>query len=399
MAIRLADLVAPTTETEFLADVYHRRPLYVPGDRGRFAGLFPWDALNAALSHNRLEFPRLRMVRHGEALPPERYTERVSTGEGRTAARVLATPLLNQVRGGATLILDSADELWEPLQDVAMALEQVLRLQVGACVYVSGTTEPAFDSHTDQVDTFVLQIHGAKRWRIYAPTREAPLLRDVVVPSAPPKDILIDKVLNPGDVLYFPRGWWHSVETLDPPALHVTLGVASATGTDLLEWVADQMLNDLAFRRDLPILGTHDEQSEYMDGLLQNITKLWNGDLLRAFVRYRDLQARGRQRFGLPASATSVLLPADDDFLVGFAAPRASVEVDSGSVYLYADGRRWTFDESVAELLAVLVSGEPVHVQTLYSRFRMFQRKDIRLLLEDLRAAGLLYASSPSSET
>lgn len=282
MATGLADLVTPTTEADFLANIYHRRPLHAPGDRDRFAGLFPWEALNAALSHNRLEFPRLRLVRHGEALPAERYTERLSTGEGRTAARVLSAPLLRQVRQGATLILDSVDELWEPLQEVAMGLERRLRLQVGACAYVSGTTEPAFDSHTDQVDTFVLQIHGAKRWRIYEPTREAPLLRDMVVPSAPPEKILIDEVLYPGDVLYFPRGWWHSVETVEPPAMHVTLGVASATGTDLLEWVADQMLGDLAFRRDMPILGGGEEQSAYMDDLLQTITKMWNADLLRA---------------------------------------------------------------------------------------------------------------------
>ncbi|GLI00857.1 cupin domain-containing protein [Phytohabitans aurantiacus] len=396
MALGLADLLAPTTEADFLTDIYHRRPLHAPGDRDRFAGLFPWEALNAALSHNRLEFPRLRLVRQGEALPPERYTERVSTGAGRTAARVLAAPLLTQVRQGATLILDSVDELWDPLQSVAMGLERKLRLQVGACAYVSGTTEPAFGSHTDQVDTFVLQIHGAKRWRIYEPTREAPLLRDMVVRSAPPEKILIDEVLYPGDVLYFPRGWWHSVETVEPPAMHVTLGVASATGSDLLEWVADQMLGDLVFRRDMPILGGDDEQSAYMDDLLQAITKIWDADLLRSFVQYRDLQARGRQHFGLPASATGDLLPPGDDFLVCFAAPRASIKTASGAVHLYADGRRWTFDESIADLLGVLVSGDPIHIQEVYRRFDAFQPADLRMLLEDLRAAGLVYAKSPS---
>jgi hypothetical protein len=134
-----------------------------------------------------------------------------------------------------------------------------------------------------------------------------------------------------------------------------------------------------------------------MEALLQAITKVWNGDLLRAFVRYRDLQARARQRFGLPSSATAEILPPDDDFVVCFAAPRASVEVDAGAVYLYADGRRWTFDESIAELLSVLVAGEPVHVQELYARFDAFEPQDVRLLLADLRAAGLVYSRPASS--
>jgi len=87
MALGFAELIAPTTEVAFFAEVLHRRPLFLPGARDRFAGLFSWDDLNRALSRNRLEFPRLRLVRESEALEPARYTERVSVGGGRTAAR------------------------------------------------------------------------------------------------------------------------------------------------------------------------------------------------------------------------------------------------------------------------------------------------------------------------
>src|SRR3712207_7263645 len=52
-----------------------------------------------------------------------------------------------------------------------------------------------------------------KRWRVYQPTREAPLLRDLDSAAVPPDTLVLDQVMTPGDVLYFPRGWWHSVET------------------------------------------------------------------------------------------------------------------------------------------------------------------------------------------
>ncbi|MGI5214710.1 cupin domain-containing protein [Plantactinospora sp. CA-290183] len=392
MSLGLPELIAPTTEADFLSGIFHQRPLFLPGARDRFAGLFSWEDLNRALGQHRLEFPRLRLVRESAAVPPERYTERVSVGEGRTAPRVLVAPLTDLVRQGATLIVDAVDELSDPLQRVAADLERLLRSQVGACAYFSGTTEPAFAAHIDQVDTFVLQLHGAKRWRIYEPTREAPLLRDVVVRARPPEKVIIDEVMRPGDLLYFPRGWWHSVETTEPPAMHVTLGVAPACGTDLLEWMTEQLLGDTSFRRDIPILGSPEEQAAYMDGLLGTITKIWNPDLLRSFLQYRDLQARARQRFGFPAAATPAILPAGDDVLVRFAAPRASIESAPGAVRLHADGRRWVFDDAVTGLLQDLLSGDALSIGELSGRHDgTLDREDLRILLEDLHAAGLLH--------
>jgi ribosomal protein L16 Arg81 hydroxylase len=302
------------------------------------------------------------------------------------------------IRQGCTLIIDAVDELSDPTAQIAMRLERLLHLQVGACAYFTGSTEQGFESHTDQVDIFVLQLAGSKRWRIHEPTRELPLLRDVAFAPQSPEKLVLDQVLSTGDVLYLPRGWWHSAETTEPPALHISLGIAPACGVDLLEWVAEQLLRCTTFRRDLPINGSAEEQAMYMAGLLEAITGVWNDDLLREFVRYRDLQARARQRFGLPTSATATAtastLPTDDDFLVHFAAPRAYVEVDADAVRLHADGRRWTFRESVAGLLEILVAGETPHIREIYDRYvGTICRADIRILLEDLQAAGLVYCT------
>lgn len=73
---------------------------------------------------------------------------------------------------------------------------------------------------------YVLQIEGAKRWRVYAPPRGH------VLPRASSPDFceadlgapVLDALLEPGDMLYLPRGAVHqAVAAAGPPSLHLTL--------------------------------------------------------------------------------------------------------------------------------------------------------------------------------
>ena len=48
-------------------------------------------------------------------------------------------------------------------------------------------------------------------------------------------------LLEAGDLLYIPRGWWHVAMPLDEPTLHLTVGVNNLTGADFLRWFADRL--------------------------------------------------------------------------------------------------------------------------------------------------------------
>ena len=89
--------------------------------------------------------------------------------------------------------------------------------------------------HIDSKDNFVYQLIGRKRWTIYPPTDHAYLyyveekgsLEWSRVLSAPGKPDLeeyplyakthpVKFILEPGEVLYLPRGWTHFVENITP---------------------------------------------------------------------------------------------------------------------------------------------------------------------------------------
>jgi ribosomal protein L16 Arg81 hydroxylase len=118
--------------------------------------------------------------------------------------------------------------------------------------YLSFGGEGSFGAHWDTHDVFVLQLVGRKHWRVSPPTFPLPL------PAHPshgsgqtaPSLSAIDTLLEAGDLLYLPRGWWHDVTPLPEPSLHLSVGVYVPSVYDALTWLSRQVLpREMAARR------------------------------------------------------------------------------------------------------------------------------------------------------
>ena len=121
----------------------------------------------------------------------------------------------------------------------------------------------------------MIQLDGAKRWKIYARDPPYPLYRDIEDPGEAPTEPVADLVLWPGDVLYVPRGVWHAVSAdQGVRSLHVTCGLQTHTATDLTAWVSEQLLTHEDWRRDLPLLAASDVQADAVDGMRKRLAEL-----------------------------------------------------------------------------------------------------------------------------
>ena len=115
--------------------------------------------------------------------------------------------------------------------------------------------------------TYCLVPQGSKRWRLYAPQDETDLL-----PRDSSRDfqeeelgkLLLDVVLQPGDLLYMPRGCIHQAEALPHAhSLHLTVSANQhCSWTDLFQLSlprALQLASDesLGLRRSLPFDMSH----------------------------------------------------------------------------------------------------------------------------------------------
>ncbi|MDX2993364.1 ribosomal protein uL16 3-hydroxylase [Streptomyces scabiei] len=348
---------------DFLAQALHREYRHVPGALD-VAGLMSWDDLNQILAAHRLEPPRMRLSRDGETLLVGGYTTPVATRRHTVWHRLHPAELHARLKEGASLALDSVDELHPPIARLCEAIERELRTRVQANLYASWSATEGFGVHWDDHDTVIVQLEGAKRWRIYGTTRLFPLYRDIEDPGEAPTEPVADLVLWPGDVLYVPRGVWHAVSAdQGTRSLHVTCGLQTHTATDLMAWVSEQLLTHEDWRRDLPLLAAPDVQADAVDGMRKRLAELLDDPTLLA--RYRvamDGQAVGRMVPSLPYIDT---VPVDGALRVRLTTARAVLDVGEDTVMLSAAGSTFEFAPAAEAVLRPLVDGRTVDLAGL----------------------------------
>ncbi|WP_455753532.1 JmjC domain-containing protein [Streptomyces lavendulae] len=178
----------------------------------------------------------MRLFRDGERVPPYEYLHTSVTKRSEVRHRVEPSGLHRQIAASASLVLDAVDKLHSSVQVLAEALERHFRTDVQANLYASWHPTETFGIHWDDHDTVIFQLEGAKRWNLYGATRTDPLRLVVEAPEKPEGPPLAEVVLQAGDMLYMPRGWWHTVAATQGRSLHLTCGLTSATGRHLLVW-------------------------------------------------------------------------------------------------------------------------------------------------------------------
>jgi len=155
---------------------------------------------------------------------------------------------------GQTVIITAMQHRWGPVAALCRRLEEYFNCPVHTNLYLTPKGAQGFDAHFDTHEVFVLQIEGTKHWRFYGPAHELPLAdeRAPVVRErlgAPTQEVF----LQPGDLLYMPRGHVHEAFTSDSLSLHLTVGVKLFRWADLLHQAVDALAaRDVRLRRSLP---------------------------------------------------------------------------------------------------------------------------------------------------
>ncbi|XP_034109529.1 bifunctional lysine-specific demethylase and histidyl-hydroxylase NO66 [Drosophila albomicans] len=177
------------------------------------------------------------------------------------------------------------------LRALCTRLQEFFHCLVGANAYLTPPNSQGFAPHYDDIEAFVLQVEGRKRWRLYMPPSPSDILARVSSGNYSQKDLgppTLDVVLEPGDILYFPRGTVHQAVTEEQQhSLHITLSVYQQQSyANLVEKLMPSVMErairqHLNLRRGLPLetwrhlgLAAGGEKSEERDKLLGGITKL-----------------------------------------------------------------------------------------------------------------------------
>ncbi len=352
MTTTFASALGNVSVDDFLTRIWGQTFAHLPGTRGQFRDLLSWSEVNGMLQKHRLEPPRLRLVRNGQFAPKNEYLRYES---GRIPF-VVPEQLSGKLRDGYTLIVDAVDDMADGVMRLAEDFERVLHEAVQVNMYAGWREQQGFHRHCDTHDVVVLQVFGKKYWRVYEGGRPHPLKEDIAPNKSAPDQVVWEGVLEEGDALYIPRGWWHEASGIGEVTLHLTFGIHQRTGVNLLHWIADQLRASTDFRAPLRRFASPEEQEQQLAELRRRLLAAFDDGILGRYFAHQNARARSRGWASLPwtvAEETPSM-----SARVTLAAPRALNIVRSDeSIRFDANGRAWQFAADAEPLLHTLARG------------------------------------------
>lgn len=385
-----ADLFAPIDSETFLRSVYGRRfQRFDRVDSGAAGNLLTWRDASGIVSRHWQEPGRVRLARLGVPVPPETYIDTFLNTQ-----RLSLPKLLEQLRTGATILIDDVSILHEPVGRLTNILENLVRERVDSQLFMSGGDISGFRPHFDPYDVFVFQLSGVKSWTVFEPTRPAPLIRDVeeaVFDNA----VMVDKFeMHPGDFIYIPRGWWHEVRPVGVPTLHLTMPIRKRVGIDFMTWIVDRLRAETTMRTDIPRFGTESDQEQYVHRLGAIMRDQLTLGRLHEYLTAHDGHAIAERWVGLPWAFNQDAGELSEETAVRVLVPRAVLDTDGADgVTLRADGQEFTFSAAAADLLTALLDGETTTVRALLVRTALTHTQ-VSATLIDLAKHGLVEIGS-----
>lgn len=385
----LAELVAPLSAPDFLAAYWNREFRAWPGQAGRFAALIGWDEINHILATQRLEPPRLILVKGGKNVATERFVH--ISGNNR---RIDAGAVTAQLAQGATMVLSFVDEMVPRIGVLADRLGGELGARCNINLYAGWRVDHGFDLHWDRHDVFILQVAGRKHWRVHRPTRDH-AARGEEAPPLPKDDVpVFDGILEEGAILYIPRGWWHVATPVEEPSLHLTVALAPQSGQEYLRWLVGKALADPLFRADWPVAAGEAATTAYWHELGAALQALHAAHPPAAFLAAQEAERVARPRFTLPAFAAGTLPRLNDDSRLRLARARALAPVRdpvSGDFGLWVDERFQACSEAVGALLGRLSSERDTRFAVLAEGLDETVRRELAACVVRLAAAGAIF--------
>jgi ribosomal protein L16 Arg81 hydroxylase len=296
-SVTFADMIAPLTWEQFYSQYWAKSLLHQTGQKGRFTPLISWDDLNAILDWHCPPQPQVRLSLNGKPIDVRQYID------GKVGSLKLNVGgLIANLSQGASLIVDQVQDVVPNVNQLAEELQDRFQGLITANLYAGWRQQHGFDLHWDVADLFVLQIHGRKHWKVYRPTRPYPLTNDIKVAPKPAEPPVFDAIINDGDILHVPRGWWHMAFPLNEPSLHLTFGIESLHGADFVRWWAQKMLRQPEIRKNIPVDSDPSGQLEYLRGVLKLIGDEFNEREIDVFLREKKKSRRPHTRVRLPVS-------------------------------------------------------------------------------------------------
>ncbi|MDO4248620.1 MAG: cupin domain-containing protein [Neisseria sp.] len=324
--------------------------------------------------------------RKGALIPKEHYVESFND-VGRIRYRFKKAAVYEYLKDGATLVYNRINN--EPFSDnIARQIARFTQAHTIVSGYLAFGEDASYKNHWDTRDVFAVQLIGKKHWSLSAPNFDMPLYmqQSKDLPHIPePETADMEVVLEAGDILYIPRGWWHNPVPMGCETFHLAVGTFPPNGYNYMEWLMKKVPDIAGFRHSLQSW-THDEgrlKAAAEEFAAQITEKINYETFMQEFLG--DQRTDSGFNFEILGNPYSEGLPED-------ALLRLNTIDDSTleKGYLISNGIKLNLDEENIHLLKKLRPNRSVTLQQLYQEKSGKEQHKIREIIERLAQFDVL---------
>lgn len=249
-------IIDPMLSEDFFRVHWEKKPKVIkrPKSRDYYSSLLSTEIINSMLKDHHLEYTKnidVTSYRDGE-----RETHN-------PCGRATTPSIWNFYADGCSIRILNPQTFHQPIYKMNAKLQELFHCMVGSNVYLTPANSQGFAPHYDDIEAFVLQVEGAKMWKVYSPRNHQEQLARVSSGNFSQEEIgdpILEVKLEAGDMLYFPRGFIHQAETIEGKhSLHITVSMYQKNSyADLMEALMPAALqrainSDVRFREGLPM--------------------------------------------------------------------------------------------------------------------------------------------------
>ncbi|VEG12775.1 JmjC domain-containing protein [Moraxella cuniculi] len=347
------------TQHDFLTNYQDKKPYLFKNIAG--IDWFDWLQINQIIERADIISDDFKIAHQG-IVEKHHYVESFIE-VGMLRHRLIKPAVYNLLQNGATVIANKI--INEPAVDhFARQIAQMTNRQTVSSMYVAFGDKDSYKAHWDTRDVFAIQIKGRKRWVIYQPTFPNPLYMQqskYYEDTHPcPKEPIMDIVLEAGDMLYIPCGWWHNPSPLGEETVHLAIGTFPAFGLDYTEWLSQKLPEILAIRKPLSNWQNDQENIQSLANNIANIiaNKTNYDQFMQEFIANHRLPSKlnlellgNNQVSKLPLSATLRL--------------NSTQSYDDDSEYIITNGIKLNLDSDLKSVLIHIAKNPNISVDEI----------------------------------
>jgi hypothetical protein len=388
MITSFAELLRPHDPALLLAAAAKGERLLLRTDQAdSFARLLPWERLNELITPDKVLAGDIEFGRNNTILPAEMTIIRPRRQKPPTRMRL---PALEQyTRQGVSAVINGVDRVEPALGRLSAIIEREFRSYVQINVYASFGRDSAFKPHCDTHNVLVLHLQGRKHWRCWGRPWQAPLSQSTCKVSENMGPAEWDVVLEPGDVLYLPRGEIHGASLLEgEDSLHLTIGIEPPRIEALTAALAQICQEEALGRQDLPILADAAARAAWLEAakalLHQAVDRLDLDEVLTKLDQREEALPGGF--FGVSHRLTSGTMISPT---IRRRVPLIADEA-TGFTMVKAGSQSWTIDALERKILAEALRHHVVTLETLLGALADEAEASICEAVRALAAKGLV---------